>query len=192
MSTTTQPSASSNATETPSQTQPHTSSNAGTSTNTADIHGVHPSAVGANTQPDATKTQPESDAQTNKESAEGDHLDSQYPEQKHAGAVGFGPNYHQTPGFLDKVTGLKEEMKGKVTRNPDLAAKGHDRMTGELKKKELEADAAEDPFANPEEKQKEAEGGAAQDSTDIPSTKGNTATGTTPSATGNPATETKV
>ncbi|KAJ7040707.1 hypothetical protein C8F04DRAFT_1081831 [Mycena alexandri] len=179
MSTTTQtqPRASSNATETPSQTQPRTSSNAETSTaqsGIADINGVHPSAVGANTQPDATKTQPASNQQTNKESAEGDHLDSQYPEQKHAGAVGYGPNYHQTPGFLDKVTGLKEEVKGKVTHNPELAAQGHDRMTGELKKKELEADAAEDPFANPEEKQKGAQGGAAEDSTHTPSTKGNT------------------
>ncbi|KAJ7176677.1 hypothetical protein C8R46DRAFT_1076990 [Mycena filopes] len=170
MSTTTQPTVSSNTTETgPSQTQtqnPHTS-------NAADINGVHPSAVGANTQPDATKTQPESHEQTTQASAEADHLDSQYPEQKHAGAVGYGPNYHQKPGFLDKVTGIKEEIKGKVTKNPEMVATGHERMTGDLKKKELEADLATDPFANPEEKKQEA-GGA----------------GETPSNTGNATTET--
>jgi hypothetical protein len=39
------------------------------------------------------------------------------------------------------VTGLKEQVKGKVSHNPELAARGHDRMTGELKHKELEEDA---------------------------------------------------
>ena len=43
-------------------------------------------------------------------------------------------------GFLDKVTGLKDEVTGKVKRNPELVQHGHDRMTGELKKKELESD----------------------------------------------------
>jgi hypothetical protein len=69
-----------------------------TSSNVADIKGVHPSAVGANTMPDATKTQPATDnvaEATNTESVEKDHLDPMYPEQKHAGAVGYGPNYNQ-------------------------------------------------------------------------------------------------
>jgi hypothetical protein len=42
---------------------------------------------------------------------------------------------------VEKITGLKETVKGKVTHNPELAAKGHDRMTGVLKHKELEEDA---------------------------------------------------
>jgi uncharacterized protein YjbJ (UPF0337 family) len=42
---------------------------------------------------------------------------------------------------VEKITGLKEQVKGKVTHNPELVAKGHDRMTGELKHKELEEDA---------------------------------------------------
>ncbi|KAJ7472326.1 hypothetical protein B0H11DRAFT_1729718 [Mycena galericulata] len=110
----------------------------GSSSNAGDLSGVHPSAVGSHNMPDATKTQPPNDRSTDKDNVDQDHLDSQYPEQKHAGAVGYGPNYNQKAGFLDKVTGLKEEFKGKVTKNPDLAAKGHDRMTGELKHKELE------------------------------------------------------
>ena len=44
-------------------------------------------------------------------------------------------------GFSDKITGLKEQVKGKITHDPALAERGHDRMTGELKKKELEEDA---------------------------------------------------
>ncbi|KAJ7319030.1 hypothetical protein DFH08DRAFT_891352 [Mycena albidolilacea] len=142
----------STSTETPSQTSR-------TASNIADINGVHPSAVGANTQPDATKTQPENAQEsTTKEAVDKDHLDSQYPEQKHAGAVGYGPNYNQGAGFVEKITGLKETVKGKVTHNPELAAKGHDRMTGELKHKELEEDAKADPFANPEEKKPKAGG----------------------------------
>ncbi|KAJ7489350.1 hypothetical protein FB451DRAFT_1553185 [Mycena latifolia] len=134
-----------------------TSTQTQSSSNVADINGVHPSAVGSNTMPDATKTQPPNNESTNKESVEADHLDSAYPEQKHAGKVGLGPNYNQGAGFLDKVTGLKEELKGKVTKNPELVAKGHDRLTGELKHKELEEDAAKDPFSNPEEKKAETE-----------------------------------
>jgi hypothetical protein len=41
-------------------------------------------------------------------------------------------------GFGDKFEGFKEEMKGKVTRNPDLVQHGHDMRTGVLKQKELE------------------------------------------------------
>ncbi|KAJ7220560.1 hypothetical protein GGX14DRAFT_694913 [Mycena pura] len=107
---------------------------------------VHPSAVGTNTVPDTTQDE-------ERDSVSDAPLEnSQYPEQKHAGAVGYGPNWHSKPGFLDKVTGIKEQVSGKVTRNPELAQRGHDRRTGELHQNELEADAKEDPFANPEEK----------------------------------------
>ncbi|KAJ7596043.1 hypothetical protein C8J56DRAFT_923898 [Mycena floridula] len=84
--------------------------------------------------------------------------DGGYPEQLHAGKVGYGPNYRQGAGFLDKVGGAKEQVIGKLTRNPDKAAHGHDKMTGHLKEKELEEDMKEDPFADPEEKTKGAEG----------------------------------
>ncbi|KAJ7088619.1 hypothetical protein C8R44DRAFT_892684 [Mycena epipterygia] len=130
---------------------------ASSNSNVADINGVHPSAVGSNTMPDATKTQAPNAESTNKDSVEADHLDSTYPEQKHAGVVGYGPNYNKGAGFVDKITGLKEELKGKVTKNPELVSKGHDRMTGELKHKELDEDAAKDPFAAPDDKKSEAE-----------------------------------
>ncbi|KAJ7182733.1 hypothetical protein C8R43DRAFT_967931 [Mycena crocata] len=133
------------------------SSQTQSSSNVADIKGAHPSAVGSTTMPDATKTQAPDHQSTNKESVDADHLDSNYPEQKHAGKVGYGPNYNQGAGIAEKITGLKEELKGKVTKNPELVAKGHDRVTGELKHKELEADAAADPFANPDEKKTQAE-----------------------------------
>ncbi|KAJ7678122.1 hypothetical protein DFH06DRAFT_901742, partial [Mycena polygramma] len=119
---------------------------------------VHPSAVGANTQPDATKTLPNNETpSTNKPSVEGD---STYPEQKHAGAVGYGPNYNPHAGLGDKITGLKEQVKGKISHNPDLVAQGHERVTGDLKKKELQGDNDPDPFADPEDKKKQAEGQA--------------------------------
>ncbi|KAJ7267401.1 hypothetical protein C8J57DRAFT_1469628 [Mycena rebaudengoi] len=122
------------------------------SPNIADIKGVHPSAIGANTQPDATKTQPPPNASTDKSAVDNDNLKPDYPEQKHAGKVGLGPNFSDKPGLSDKIVGLKEQVIGKLTKNPELATHGHDLKTGELKKKERDADAASDPFSNPDEK----------------------------------------
>jgi hypothetical protein len=75
-----------------------------------------------------------------------------YPEQKHAGRVGYGPEYNKGPVSFpvdtsrastdhcqdlgERVRGLKEVVKGEVTRNPDLVEQGHERETGELKQKE--------------------------------------------------------
>ncbi|TFK60934.1 hypothetical protein BDN72DRAFT_850146 [Pluteus cervinus] len=67
-----------------------------------------------------------------------------YPPQKHAGKVGYGPHFHEGPGFFEKMGGFKETMLGKMTHNHDKAEHGHDKMTGELKHKELEEDA--NPF----------------------------------------------
>ncbi|KAJ3859259.1 hypothetical protein EV359DRAFT_68311 [Lentinula novae-zelandiae] len=72
---------------------------------------------------------------------------SSYPEQHHAGAVGYGPNYRQGASLGDKLTGLKEELKGKVTKNPGLVEHGREMKSGELKKKEEEEDMNNlDPF----------------------------------------------
>ena len=110
---------------------------------------AHSSAVGRGIDPTQNRqSERESAAPTNES----------YPEQKHAGAVGYGPAYHdgpvrtvhalallckslttaQTTG--DKLTGLKEQVKGKVTGNHELARKGVERRTGELQKREQEAD----------------------------------------------------
>ncbi|KAF9269852.1 hypothetical protein L218DRAFT_293602 [Marasmius fiardii PR-910] len=106
---------------------------------------VHPSAVGENTSVN-TSTGGTNDRHRSPE------LDETYPPQHHAGAVGYGPNYHLGPTFSDKMTGLKEEVKGKITRHPDLVKQGHDRRTGEQQRREREEDMKSDPFADPEEK----------------------------------------
>jgi len=81
------------------------------------------------------------------------------PEQKHAGKVGYGPEFankdRATMG--DKFTGLKEEIMGKVKKNPELVQKGHERRAGELKKKERE-EKETDPFANADEKDEKKSG----------------------------------
>ena len=39
---------------------------------------------------------------------------------------------------MEKVAGLKEEIKGKILRKPELVQHGHDRRTGRLAKKARE------------------------------------------------------
>ncbi|KAG2059306.1 hypothetical protein BDR06DRAFT_949333 [Suillus hirtellus] len=112
---------------------------------------AHPSAIGTNTQPRTSNasstealTQPSSEPLT----------DSQLPPQRHAGAVGLGPLYGQGAGLGEKLGGLQEEVKGKITRNPELVEHGRERRTGILKKKEQEQDDEENPFTNPEDHSK--------------------------------------
>ncbi|EJF67162.1 hypothetical protein DICSQDRAFT_47591 [Dichomitus squalens LYAD-421 SS1] len=75
--------------------------------------------------------------------------DSAYPPQRHAGAVGYGPEYGKGAGTSDKLQGFQEEVKGKVLRKPDLVQHGHEMRTGQLKKKQLQDDFGGDggPFA---------------------------------------------
>ncbi|KAF8632644.1 hypothetical protein AX17_004777 [Amanita inopinata Kibby_2008] len=63
-----------------------------------------------------------------------------YPEQKHAGAVGYGPNYHRGADISDKFGGLYEQAKGKIMHKPELVQHGHERYAGELKRKEKKED----------------------------------------------------
>jgi hypothetical protein len=42
----------------------------------------------------------------------------------------------------DKITGLKEQIKGKITKNPRLVEQGHERKTGELKHKQADHDVS--------------------------------------------------
>ncbi|PPQ72205.1 hypothetical protein CVT24_002362 [Panaeolus cyanescens] len=60
-----------------------------------------------------------------------------YPEQRHAGKVGYGPNYNVHASFADVVTGVADELRGKMTHNPDLVHHGHELLSGEEKRKEL-------------------------------------------------------
>ncbi|KAG8951892.1 hypothetical protein FRC04_005584 [Tulasnella sp. 424] len=69
--------------------------------------------------------------------------DQDYPEQKHAGKVGYGPNFAEARGKItmgEKIDGLKEEMKGKLKHDQHMVQEGHDKRTGELKRREIEAD----------------------------------------------------
>ncbi|CAL1710872.1 unnamed protein product [Somion occarium] len=84
--------------------------------------------------PSATTPAPSTTAPSNDE----------YPEQRHAGRVGLGPNYGKGASGGDKLAGWKEELAGKITRNPDKVHHGHDLRTGELKKKEQEEE--KNPF----------------------------------------------
>ncbi|KAF8802503.1 hypothetical protein BYT27DRAFT_7172964 [Phlegmacium glaucopus] len=59
------------------------------------------------------------------------------PEQRHAGKVGYGPTFTTGPTLGDKIMGLKEEIAGKLTRNPEKVKHGHDILTGEEKRKKL-------------------------------------------------------
>ncbi|KAJ3503455.1 hypothetical protein NMY22_g18246 [Coprinellus aureogranulatus] len=71
-----------------------------------------------------------------------------YPPQLHTGKVGYGPNFHPDPTLGEKWDGLKEEVKGKVKHNPELVQHGKDKISGELKRREREADLNDDPFSN--------------------------------------------
>ncbi|EJU05546.1 hypothetical protein DACRYDRAFT_19997 [Dacryopinax primogenitus] len=74
-----------------------------------------------------------------------------YPPQLHAGKVGLGPMYHQGPDLADRIGGFQEELRGKITHNAERVQHGHDRMTGELKRKEQEEYDASNPFETTEE-----------------------------------------
>ncbi|EGN94418.1 hypothetical protein SERLA73DRAFT_188304 [Serpula lacrymans var. lacrymans S7.3] len=115
---------------------------------------VHPSAIGSNVQP---TTAPNETGAAPNQAYEG------YPEQRHAGALGIGPNYGDQVRVGEKITGLKEEAKGKLTNNSDLVERGRKRRTGELKSQEKEA-KDEDPFTTPEEKEEQRQ--ATQGSTE--------------------------
>ncbi|KIY65361.1 hypothetical protein CYLTODRAFT_424407 [Cylindrobasidium torrendii FP15055 ss-10] len=71
---------------------------------------------------------------------------SEYPEQKHAGKTGYGPNFKLGPTMGDKMDGAKEILKGKVKRNPELVQHGRDEISGKLQQRERELDMHEDPF----------------------------------------------
>ncbi|KAG9311454.1 hypothetical protein JVU11DRAFT_8569 [Chiua virens] len=95
---------------------------------------VHPSSVGANTKPETKSV---------------DYAnDPTLPPQRHAGAVGLGPNYPLGPGLGDKIEGIAEEIKGKILGRPELVEHGREHRTGELLRKERERDNATDPFGH--------------------------------------------
>ncbi|KZT70586.1 hypothetical protein DAEQUDRAFT_737265 [Daedalea quercina L-15889] len=75
---------------------------------------------------------------------------NEYPEQRHAGAVGLGPEFGRGVTTGDKLEGYKEELKGKVLRKPEVAEHGHELRTGQLKRKQQGEDDV-DPFQGTQE-----------------------------------------
>ncbi|TFK95031.1 hypothetical protein K466DRAFT_508545 [Polyporus arcularius HHB13444] len=73
-----------------------------------------------------------------------------YPEQKHAGAVGYGPEYGKGASTGDKIAGFKEEVKGKLFHKPELVQHGQEMRTGALKKNAMEDDK-NNPFQTAKE-----------------------------------------
>lgn len=93
-----------------------------------------------------------------------------YPVQQHAGKVGYGPNYHAGPTVGDKIEGVKDIIKGKILKKPELVEEGRLKKTGEmaerkqaeddandvsfsllLRRRRVEADFSEQPFAKEKE-----------------------------------------
>ncbi|KAG5341466.1 hypothetical protein C0989_010223 [Termitomyces sp. Mn162] len=75
-----------------------------------------------------------------------------YPPQRHAGKVGYGPQYHIGPTIGEKVKGYEEELKGHLTHNHALVEHGRMMVSGELKRKEREHDMNSDtPFQKTED-----------------------------------------
>ncbi|GEM07996.1 proteophosphoglycan ppg4 [Rhodotorula toruloides] len=78
-----------------------------------------------------------------------------YPEQVHAGKLGYGPHYAGNPGISDQLKGTEEIIKGKLAHKPELVQQGHDRKDGVLaeRKREYEAEHEDDAFSKPAEGQ---------------------------------------
>jgi len=69
------------------------------------------------------------------------------PPQLHAGRLdGPGPEYGKEHGIGAKIQGMKEQIKGTITMNPELKQRGKERQTGELAEKEKAEQDAHNPF----------------------------------------------
>jgi len=93
----------------------------------------------------------------------------QYPEQRHAGKVdGVGPEFGAANRVTvsDRLQGWKDQIKGTVTRKPDVKQRGLERRTGELKEKEKEEADKSDPFANAPDDKTDDKPDEAKDSTE--------------------------
>ncbi|KAI0715018.1 hypothetical protein C8Q76DRAFT_444332 [Earliella scabrosa] len=98
--------------------------------------------------------------QQNSTGATGGGNDS-YPPQRHAGAVGLGPEYAKGATTEDKLAGYKEELKGTILHKPDLVQHGHDLRTGDLKRKQ-EATDDNNPFQQQDDSKEHSQGTADQ------------------------------
>ncbi|KAG6890042.1 hypothetical protein C0995_012499 [Termitomyces sp. Mi166 len=76
-----------------------------------------------------------------------------YPPQRHAGKVGYGPQYHIGPTIAERIQGYEEELRGHLTHNHALVEHGRMMVSGELKRMEREHDMnSNDPSGQTEDK----------------------------------------
>jgi len=84
--------------------------------------------------------------------------DPTLPPQRHAGAVGIGPNYPLGPSLGTKIGGAMEEIKGKIMGKSEVAEHGRERRTGESTRNEWKAqDDTTDPSKVSQKSQNERE-----------------------------------
>ncbi|KAG8761416.1 hypothetical protein FRC14_003829 [Serendipita sp. 396] len=110
-----------------------------------------------NEHPYDLKSRP-NDAHNQHQAADSGLDDMNYPPQLHAGKVGLGPHYAEQnqATFTDETRGIKEIIKGKLKRDHDLEQQGHDRFTGDLKRRERQKEVNE-PFAENTDKKDQGE-----------------------------------
>ncbi|GAA5972637.1 hypothetical protein JCM8115_006455 [Rhodotorula mucilaginosa] len=107
-----------------------------------------------------------------------------YPEQAHAGKLGYGPSYAGNSGIADQLKGTEEKIKGKLFHKPELVQQGEERKAGVLaeRKHAYDAEHEESAFDKPIDQKEGPPGGAAgagaKDNAD-PAVKANAATAST-------------
>jgi len=117
-------------------------------------------ADGGPPQPDWEKAEQERQERHRTGTGGQDSTKDDYPEPIHAGAVGVGPEYGQQ-GKTDthgRLQGMKEVVKGKLTKNQDLAETGRKRMTGELAREQQEEADNKNPFGNAKDEGEQDDG----------------------------------
>lgn len=105
-------------TATPASTHSHaaptTTSGAAVDTNQRQDTGAEPKAPGNVASP--AETTSGTGAGEGAEGAAATEPEGGYPEQVHAGKLGYGPHYAGNPGISDQLKGTEEIIKGKVGR----------------------------------------------------------------------------
>ncbi|GAA5992327.1 hypothetical protein JCM10908_000428 [Rhodotorula pacifica] len=86
-----------------------------------------------------------------------------YPEQAHAGKLGYGPSYAGNSGIADQLKGTEEKIKGKLFHKPELVQQGEERKAGILaeRKHDYDAEHEESAFDKPVDQKAGPPGGAA-------------------------------
>ncbi|BGP49047.1 hypothetical protein JCM10450v2_004926 [Rhodotorula kratochvilovae] len=127
-------------------TAPATTTDAAVETTQRQDAGAEATAPRAATS--ATDTAP---ASATSETREGESLGSEpeggYPEQTHAGKLGYGPHAPNGGGIADRLKAKEEIFKGKLKHDEALLQQGRDRESGVLAERRRAYDAEHDKGA---------------------------------------------